>query len=219
MNALLEFPERDRRPEGLVCLRWKTNMALRQYGRFICQYMLHPVRVGAIAPSSQGLALRMVQWMDWDTADAVVEYGPGTGAFTAQILRCKRPGTKFFAVELNSHFVTVLAGRFPDLPVIQDSVANIEAICRQQGVGQVDAIVCGLPWAAFSDRDQIEYLDAMMQVLKPGGRFATFAYLQGMALPAARRFRSKLRAYFGEVRVSPIVWWNLPPAFVYQCRR
>jgi phosphatidylethanolamine/phosphatidyl-N-methylethanolamine N-methyltransferase len=194
-------------------------MAVRDYGRFICEYVLHPVRVGAIAPSSRGLARRMVQWIDWESVDSVVEYGPGTGAFTAQILQSKRPGTDFFAVELNSQFAATLAARFPDVTVLEDSVANIEELCRQQGVSGVDAIVCGLPWAAFSDQDQTAYMDAMIKVLRPGGHFATFAYLQGMLLPAARRFRKKLQGYFGEVHLSPTVWWNAPPAFVYQCRR
>jgi phosphatidylethanolamine/phosphatidyl-N-methylethanolamine N-methyltransferase len=194
-------------------------MAVRDYGRFVCEYLLHPVRVGAVAPSSRGLAIRMVQWIDWQSVECVVEYGPGTGAFTAQILQSKRPGADFFAVELNSQFAATLATRFPDLTVLQESVANIEELCQQQGVTQVDAIVCGLPWAAFSDRDQTAYLDAMMSVLKPGGYFATFAYLQGMALPAARRFRKKLQIYFGEVSLSPTVWLNVPPAFVYRCRR
>ncbi len=161
----------------------------------------------------------MVQWIDWESVDAVVEYGPGTGAFTAQILQSKQPGTDFFAVELNSQFAATLAARFPDVSILEDSVANIEELCRQQGVSGVDAIVCGLPWAAFSDRDQTAYMEAMMKVLKPGGHFATFAYLQGMLLPAARRFRKKLQSYFGEVHLSPTVWWNAPPAFVYQCRR
>jgi phospholipid N-methyltransferase len=161
----------------------------------------------------------MVRWIDWESAGTVVEYGPGTGAFTAQILQCKRPGTEFFAVEVNSQFAATLARRFPDVTILQDSVGNIEALCRQQGVSEVDAIVCGLPWAAFSDRDQTAYLDAMMRVLKPGGHFATFAYLSGMVLPAARRFRRKLQSFFGEVQVSPTVWSNIPPAFVYRCRR
>lgn len=194
-------------------------MAVHDYGRFVCEFLSHPTRVGAIAPSSRGLARRMVEWIDWETVDAVVEYGPGTGAFTAQILESKRPGTEFFAVELNSQFAATLAARFPDVAILQDSVANIEALCRQQGVSGVDAIVCGLPWAAFSDGDQTACLDAMMTVLRPGGYFATFAYLQGMLLPAGRRFRRKLGSYFGEVRVSPTVWLNVPPAFVYQCRR
>ena len=200
-------------------VQWEVKMALRDYGRFVCEYLFHPVRVGAIAPSSRGLAFRMVEWIDWESVDTVVEYGPGTGAFTAQILQFKRPGTEFFAVELNACFAATLATRFPDVTILQDSVANIEELCRQEGVSGVDAIVCGLPWAAFSDRDQTAYLDAMMRVLKPGGHFATFAYLQGMVLPAAGRFRRKLLSYFGEVRVSPTVWWNVPPAFVYRCRR
>ena len=87
-------------------------MAVRDYGRFVCEYLLHPVRVGAIAPSSHGLALRMVQWIDWQSVGSVVEYGPGTGAFTAQILQSKRSDTKFFAVELNSQFAATLATRF-----------------------------------------------------------------------------------------------------------
>ena len=200
-------------------MQWDTKVAVREYGRFACEFLLHPVWVGAIAPSSRELALRMVRWIDWECAGTVVEYGPGTGAFTAQILQCKRPGTAFFAVELNSQFAATLARRFPDVTILQDSVANIEALCRQQGVSEVDVIVCGLPWAAFSDREQTTYLEAMMRVLKPGGHFATFAYLPGMVLPAARRFRRKLRSFFVEVQVSPTVWLNIPPAFVYRCRR
>lgn len=199
-------------------MQMERKMAGREYGRFVCEYLLHPVRVGAIVPSSRGLARRMVRWIDWESVSTVVEVGPGTGAFTEQILQSKRPCTEFFAVELNSRFAATLARRYPDMTIFQDSVANIEALCRQQGVAEVDAIVCGLPWAAFSDRDQTEYLDAVTRVLKSGGHFATFAYLQGMALPSARRFRRKLLRYFGEVRVSPTVWLNVPPAFVYRCR-
>lgn len=161
----------------------------------------------------------MTQWIDWKSVDAVVEYGPGTGVFTEQILQVKRPDSEFFAVELNSQFAATLATRFPEVTIFEESVANIEHLCQRQGVSEVDAVVCGLPWATFSDRNQTAYLDAMMRVLKPGGYFATFAYLQGMALPAAHRFRKRLQDYFGEVRVSPTVWLNFPPAFTYECRR
>lgn len=161
----------------------------------------------------------MVRWINWEQVNSVAEYGPGTGVFTEQILRSKQQDARFFAVELNPSFVATLVDRFPGLSVWQDSVGNIETICRQQGISALDAVVSGLPWAVFSDHQQDEYLDAMMQVLHPGGYFATFAYLPGMALPSARRFRRKLRDYFGEVRIDRTVWVNVPPAFVYQCRR
>jgi phosphatidylethanolamine/phosphatidyl-N-methylethanolamine N-methyltransferase len=49
--------------------------------------------------------------------------------------------------------------------------------------------------------------------------FSTFAYLQGLVLPNARALRERLDAEFSNVTRSPIVWRNLPPAFVYVCRR
>jgi phosphatidylethanolamine/phosphatidyl-N-methylethanolamine N-methyltransferase len=58
-----------------------------------------------------------------------------------------------------------------------------------------------------------------LAALKSGGRFATFGYLEGSILPTGRRFRRKIRRLFTEVHRSPIVWANMPPAFVYQCVR
>jgi hypothetical protein len=55
-------------------------------------------------------------------------------------------------------------------------------------------------------------------VLGKGGQFVTFAYLQGLILPAAQRFRKLLKQYFSEVSTSRTVWLNVPPAFIYRCR-
>ena len=76
----------------------------------------------------------------------------------------------------------------------------------------------GLPWALFDDVTQASILDQVAAVIGPDGVFATFAYRHGMALAAARRFRSTLQATFAEVRITPTVWRNMPPAFVYVCR-
>lgn len=83
----------------------------------------------------------------------------------------------------------------------------------------VDCIVSGLPWAAFSASMQTKFLDETMRVLKPGGKFVTFAYVHGLWLTRGRRFAGLLPKYFSSVSNSPIVWLNVPPAFVYRCRR
>ena len=92
-------------------------------------------------------------------------------------------------------------------------------LLAERGVTRADAVVCGLPWALFDDRTQAELLGGISAVIGDDGAFTTFAYLHGMALPAAQRFRSTLRRTFDEVQVSATVWRNLPPAFVYVCRR
>ncbi len=66
---------------------------------------------------------------------------------------------------------------------------------------------------------QAELLQATHDALADGGQFATFAYLHGLPLPAARRFRKRLGAFFSSVGRSRIVWRNLPPALVYQCTK
>jgi phosphatidylethanolamine/phosphatidyl-N-methylethanolamine N-methyltransferase len=152
-------------------------------------------------------------------ADAVLEYGPGTGVFTDYILRETRPGVKFAAIELNPRFAEIFKQRYPQVRLFEESVANVRAICDRAQISSVDCIISGLPWATFSHSMQIEFLDEMMRVLKPGGRFATFGYVHALGLPPAKSFANLLPKYFRSVSKSRIVWLNLPPAFVYRCRR
>jgi len=152
-------------------------------------------------------------------ADAVLEYGPGTGVFTEFILRELRPGAKFAAIELNPRFAEIFKLRYPRVSLFQDSVANVQGICKSAGMQSVDCIVSGVPWAIFPESLQVQCLNEMMRVLKPGGRFVTFTYVHSQALPSAKRFSSLLPDYFGAVSKSPVIWRNFPPAFIYRCRR
>jgi phospholipid N-methyltransferase len=161
----------------------------------------------------------MVNWADLANARVVVEYGPGIGAFTSSILSRLSKDCKFFTIEYNSSMAEIFRWRYPDVTLYEDSATNVQALCRWEGVDTVDCIICGLPWALFSDELQTELLEATMTVLRPEGQFVTFAYLQGLLLPAGQRFKRRLETYFSEVSTSRTVWLNLPPAFTYQCRR
>lgn len=178
-----------------------------------------PRRVGAIVPSSVALAREIVGGVDWVRARRVIECGPGTGVFTRHILDRLHPSGKLVAVEIDPDLAARLRGAFPGLTVYQDSVSNLSRICRHEGIDHVDAILSSLPWASFTRAEQDKLLAALLGVLRAGGQFTTFAYLQGMLFPPGRRFRQLLRDHFSEVTQSRIVWRNLPPAFVYRCRR
>ena len=103
--------------------------------------------------------------------------------------------------------------------ITQDCVTKVAELCEKEGVSSVEVILSGLPWASFPKELQDRCLEAMFSVLPPGGRFATFAYLQGLMLPAGKRFRKLLDEHFSSVEISPTAWKNLPPAFVYRCVR
>lgn len=187
--------------------------------KFFKNFLRQPTAIGAIAPSSSALVAEMVAGFDWERARNIVEYGPGTGVFTEAIVRKLHPDATFFAIEQSPEMAALTRKRCPGVTVHQDSVANVVELCREHGVTKIDAIVCGLPWAAFSDGLQSEIMEAMLEVLPEGGSFSTFAYLQGVPLPAGRRFAKRLEQHFRQVRKSRIVWRNLPPAFIYRCVR
>ena len=194
-------------------------MPIRNTARFLKAFVQNPAATGAIAPSSPRLAERMLAEAGLGEAKVVVEYGPGTGSFTSGILARLGGNTRFFAIELNAGFAKSFRRRFPDVRLHEDCVTNIRAICDREAVENVDCIVSGLPWAAFPQSLQDDILNATMTVLRPGGHFVTFAYLHGLLLPAARRFRQRLDEHFASVEVSRPVWLNLPPALCYRCTR
>jgi len=189
----------------------------RSAARFLSQFISNPSVVGAIAPSSAALARRMIRDLDLAHADAVLEYGPGTGVFTQQILRAIGPRTRFVAIEFNAALAAGLRSRFPSVRVHERSVEDAEAICREEGIAHVDAIVSGLPWAAFPEGLQRRALEAARNVLKPGGTMVTFGYYVGRHTSAGKRFYRILPEYFPGYQLSEAVWWNLPPAFVVTC--
>jgi phospholipid N-methyltransferase len=182
-------------------------------------FLRHPTGIGAILPSSAALARMMVAELELPQATAVAEIGPGTGPFTRELLRLLPPDCHFFTVERDAKIHAEFTSRFPEVRAHCRCAGELADILREEGIDGVDALVSGLPWAAFPATLQTEIMTAIVAALRPGGRFVTFAYLQGLPLPAGRRFRRCLEQHFREVRTSPVVWRNVPPALVYRCRK
>ncbi len=183
------------------------------------EFLKSPNKVGAVAPSSRFLASAMLNELDWETLRTVVEYGPGTGAISKYLLRRVQDHQKYFAVELNASFIAGLRRRLPELQVFNESVSDIRSICDREKVDWVDGIISGLPWTSFPESLQEELLEATLSVLADKGQFVTFAYVHGLPLQNARRFRRRLKETFSSVKVSPVIWRNVPPAIFYSCRK
>jgi phospholipid N-methyltransferase len=186
---------------------------------FLSAAVRRPATRGAIAPSSPRLGAVLASIVPSTGAPVVVELGPGTGAVSAVIAQRLPAGARHLAVELDPDMVTFLRRTRPELEVVPGNAANLGALLAERGVPSVDAVICGLPWALFDDPTQTALLAEISRAIGSTGAFTTFAYLHGMTLGAARRFRRTLRETFDEVLVTATVWRNLPPAFVYVCRR
>lgn len=196
---------------------------------FAKEFIKAPGEVAAVSPSSRRLARRMVQGLDFSTANLVVEFGPGLGTFTRAILQAideaaprRAPGAppcRLIAIERNQRMAQMIHERFPQIGLYHDDAANVKDIIAREGFSSVDCVVSGLGWPSFSDDLRTRILEATASVLKPGGEFRTFGYHCGLMMRGAWHFRRTVRRLFSNVTISRVVWRNMPPAFVYSCTR
>ncbi len=184
---------------------------------FFWRFLRKPTQIGALCPSSSTLCRSITDSIGLEDAASVVELGPGTGVITREIIRRIRPRTTFVAVELDASLCLSLRRRFPGLHLYNDSASHLGEILEAEHLTHADVIVSGLPWAVFPEPLQREILTGVLAALRPGGCFTTFAYLQGLMLPAGRRFRRQLHDLFDTTDTLPIIWRNLPPSLIYRC--
>jgi phospholipid N-methyltransferase len=187
--------------------------------KFFRAFLREPLRVGSFWPSSPELAEQVVEGCDLASRETVVELGPGTGAFTSLILERLKRKSQFFALEINRMNVVELRQRFPRLQVYADCAGKLPDYLRLHRERKADCIISGLAWGNMLPATQNRIFNAVLASLAPGGLFTTFAYVHASWFPTSLRFRKRLFGHFSKIEITPIVWRNLPPAFVYRCWR
>jgi len=177
---------------------------------FAFNFIRHPRMLGSIIPSSRFLVNQVLDPIDWDAAQVIVEYGPGVGTFTAEILRRMRSDATLLVIETNRDFVRFLRQSLPDerLHVVQDSAAQVQAILQRLGLAQPRYIISGIPLGSMPEPVRADIVGKTRAALAPGGTFLVYQFT-ARVLPV-------LQSTFGNVRRS-FERRNLPPAQLFAC--
>jgi phospholipid N-methyltransferase len=177
---------------------------------FASNFLRHPHMLGSIIPSSPFLVKQVLEPIDWQRAHVIVEYGPGVGTFTGEILRRMRSEAKLVAIETNRDFVRFLERSLPDprLHVVHDSAAEVQTILARLGLPAARYIISGIPLGSMPEAVRTDIVAKTRAALEPGGAFLVYQFT-ARVLPALRRT-------FGDVRRS-FEGRNLPPAQLFVC--
>ncbi len=187
--------------------------------KFIKHFILNPIEVGSVIPSSRSLAKVITETADLSHKRCVVEFGPGTGVFTCEITKRVPADAVSFAIEINEDFVKEIHRKCPEALVYHASAQTVQKILSDYNVKKCDCIISSLPWTGFSESLQSELMDISFDILNPGGIFLTFEYVYNQFLPGGRRYDKILKNRFSSVKKTKVVWKNFPPAFVYSCEK
>lgn len=161
----------------------------------------------------------MVCGLDLGGAVRVVELGAGTGVFTREILSRLTPEGRYLGVDIDPAFVERIRQRWPAVECACAPAESLEALAAACGLGPVDHIVSGLPFASLPAETTRQILDAVGQTLRVGGTFTTFQYVHAYGLPPAIAFRHDMNARMGSTPIARLVVRNVPPALVLTWRR
>lgn len=173
---------------------------------FSTEYLRKPKVIGAVAPSSRFLANTMLRKVDFRNARTIVELGAGTGVITEKMLKRAHADAQVIAFEIHPPFVRMLEDmQHPQLTLVAKPAQQLT-----KHVSKADVVISSLPLMSFKDRDVAAIITQVKKALKPGGQFVQFQYgLKSYAM---------LKKEFSEVGLG-FTLLNIPPAFVYRCRK
>jgi len=177
---------------------------------FARNFFKYPSMLGSIVPSSRFLVKHLMSEIDWDRARVLVEFGPGVGTITREVLKRMRPDGVLVVIELNEEFVRYLGAtiRDPRLRIVHGSAAHVRRILAEQGLAPADCIISGLPYSLLPEELRKEIVAESRRALKAEGSLLVFQF-SPTVLPY-------LKSSFSSVKLG-FQLLNILPARIFHC--
>ena len=188
----------------------KSNVPTSAVGLFARNFFKYPSMLGSIVPSSRFLVKDLMSEIDWDRARVLVEFGPGVGTITREVLKRMRSDAVLVVIELNEEFVQYLGAtiRDPRLRIVHGSAAHVRRILTEQGLAPADCIISGLPYSLLPEELRKEIVAESRQALKAEGSLLVFQFSPSV-LPY-------LKSSFSSVKLG-FQLFNILPARIFHC--
>jgi phosphatidylethanolamine/phosphatidyl-N-methylethanolamine N-methyltransferase len=185
---------------------------------FLGEFFRSPFQIGALHESPPRVARAIAADLGLERASNVVEFGPGTGPVTREILAQIPEGCRFFAIEKNPRLVKIFRERNPGVEVVEGSVEDVRGLCAARGMRDLDAVVSSIPWILLPRTLQERAVDETVATLRAGGRFSMITY-RHERLGIVKRFVDLLRERFSVVEPMHPVKSRFGLAYVYRATK
>ncbi len=167
---------------------------------------------GTLIPSSRFLVKRILKNIDFSTTDLIIEFGPGNGIITKEILKRLKPEATLVCFEINDVFYKQLSEiNNNQLTVLNVSAEDIQLEIKKLGFTKVDHIISSLPLTMIPKNSAIQIIKNAYQTLKTDGFFVQYQY--------STLFLKQFKSIFGKKITLDFEPLNLPPAFLYTCKK
>ena len=179
---------------------------------FARTFLRSPKMLGSAIPSSRYLTSHLLRHVDWKKAKVVVEYGPGVGTITREMLRNLTTDATLLAIESNHELAAHLKENVndPRLHTRLTSAANVGKALSSLRLGSADYVISGIPFSTIPRKERLTILRNTWRSLKSGGVFLVYQF-SGAVLPS-------LEEVFGPVH-QEFELRNVLPARIFRCEK
>jgi phosphatidylethanolamine/phosphatidyl-N-methylethanolamine N-methyltransferase len=176
---------------------------------FFKRFLVRPMQVASIVPSSRVLVKRVSSKFDFGEPRTIVEFGPGEGCHTREIVRRMHPESRLLLFELDPELAAHLDDCFRDDPRVEvlnaDAQDLLDELARR-GIRHCDYVVSGIPFSILETGKKQRLLQKIHQALAPAPHAAFIIYQVTAELRAHATSFPRLE--------SEYCLQNLPPMFV-----
>ena len=166
---------------------------------------------GTIKPSSKYLINDCLKHLDFKKNQIILEFGPGNGCITQELLNRTPTTSRLISFEVNSKFFKHCKKTFKsdtNFTIVNHSAIAFEEVLKEQGIKKVDYIISSLPLTLLKEEEVISLLEKISKFIKKEGCFVQYQYSLGKY--------KMLKKKFAKVNVD-FTLRNVPPSFVYKC--
>lgn len=162
--------------------------------------------VASVSPTSMHATRLLIEGINLAKSRVIVEYGPGNGVITKELLKGMPDDAKLLAVEINKDFYNELrAIDDPRLIPVNGSAEDVAGIMRKHGLMQADVVISGIPFSLLKEPVRRAIVEATRNILDESGSFHVYQ--------TSKLAKSLLEDYFYKIETT-FVWKNIPPLFI-----
>lgn len=178
---------------------------------FLKRFLSRPRQVASVIPSSRTLVRKVAGKMDFNRPRVIVEFGPGEGCHTRELVRRMNTESRLLLFELDREFAAHLQHHFradPRVTVLNADADALPQVLADRQHAHADYVVSGIPFSLLEPEKKRALLRSTFDVLAPHDDAAFIIY------QVTNELRDRGHCAHFPRAESEYCLANIPPMFV-----
>ncbi len=173
----------------------KHNSLLEQLN--FLKIALLDYKIGALSRSSKYVVNAVVRDFDNQSLQKVVEFGPGDGVMTKELLHRMPSHGQLIIIESSPRFIEVLKKiEDPRLKIIEGTIQDALKELEKNQLSNIDLVVSSIPFSMLKPDERDKVVHDTFNILHNNGEFVIFHQYSRLMLTPLKKYFNNVTSHF-----------------------